>query len=79
MQRKVTQYNIKYATTVLNDDGTVSATLHTVEVIAPNEKVAMKKAYEKVGVKFEALAVDTAEVLYQMDDETFFKYAVKVE
>lgn len=79
MQRKVTQYTIKYATTVLNDDGTLKAELHEVTVVAPNEKEAIKKARKQEGIKFDVLAVDTTDVLYQMDDETFFKYAVKVE
>lgn len=79
MQRKVTEYNIKYATTVLNDDGTVPAVLHEVIVVAPNEKEAIKKARKQEGIKFNVLAVDTKDVMYQMDDETFFKYATKVE
>lgn len=79
MQRKVTQYNIMYATTALNNDGTVSAVLHEVIVVAPNEKEVIKKARKQEGIKFDVLAVDTKDVMYQMDDETFFKYAVKVE
>lgn len=78
MQRTVKATKFTYASAELHEDGTFSTELRTVEVPETDEKKALKAAFKKVGT-FAPLKTETTETLYKLDDEIFFKYAVKVE
>lgn len=76
MQRTVKSTVFTYAKNELTEKGEIRATLATIEVAETDEKKALKKAVKAVGM-FQPLKVETHEELYILDDEIFFKYAVK--
>lgn len=78
MQRTVKATKFTYAKTTLNEDGQITAELATVEVPETDPKKAIKMAFKQVGT-FAPLKTETTETLYKLEDEIFFKYAVKVE
>lgn len=78
MQRTVKATKFTYAKTTINEDGQISAELATIEVPETDHKKALKKAFKEVGT-FAPLKTETTETLYILDDDIFFKYAVKAE
>ncbi len=78
MQRTVKTTRFTYCVNEIDEKGAIASRLETVEVMETNEKKALKEAFKKVG-PFYPMKTETVESLYKMDDETFFKYAVKVE
>lgn len=79
MQRTVKSTKFTYAVNTINEKGEITATLATVEIAETDTKKALKKAFKLVGTPFTPLKTETVETLYKLDDEIFFKYAVKVE
>lgn len=78
MQRTVKATKFTYAKTTINEAGQITAELSTVEVPETDPKKAVKRAFKEVG-PFAPLKIETTETLYLLDDEIFFKYAVKAE
>ena len=78
MQRTVKATKFTYAVNEINEKGELTAKIATVEVPETDNKKALKKAFKEVG-PFTPLKVETTETLYILDDEIFFKYAVKAE
>ena len=78
MQRTIKTTRFTFAVNELDERGQLASHIETVEVMETNEKKALKEAFKRVG-PFRPLKTETVESLYKMDDETFFKYAVKVE
>jgi hypothetical protein len=77
MQRTVKATKFTYAKTELINGELVSE-LATIEVPETDHKKALKKAFKEVGT-FAPLKTETTENLYILDDEIFFRYAVKAE
>lgn len=59
-------------------DGELVTSLGTIEVPEKNEKKAFKMAVKKMGI-FKPVKVEHVSTLYILDDEIFFKYAVKAD
>lgn len=78
MQRTVKATKFTYAKTTINEAGQITAELATVEVPETDPKKALKKAFKEVGT-FAPLKTEITETLYLLDDDIFFKYAVKAE
>ncbi len=78
MQRTVKATKFTYAVNEINEKGELTAKIATVEVPETDPKKALKKAFKEVGT-FAPLKTETTETLYILDDEIFFKYAVKAE
>lgn len=78
MQRTVKATKFTYAVTEVNEKGELTAKLAYVEVPETDEKKALRKAFKKVGT-FAPIKTEITETLYLLDDEIFFKYAVKAE
>ena len=77
MQRTVKATKFTYAVNTINDDGTITAKVATIEVPETDEKKALKKAFKEVG-PFTPLKTETTETLWVLDDEIFFEYAKPV-
>ena len=78
MQRTVKSTKFTYAVNELHENGEISTKLENIEIAEKDQKKALKQAFKKVGT-FAPLKVETTEALYILDDEIFFKYAVKAE
>lgn len=77
MQRTVKATKFTYAVNTINEDGTITAKVATIEVPETDEKKALKKAFKEVG-SFAPLKTEITETLWVLDDEIFFKYAKPV-
>lgn len=78
MQRTVKGTKFTYVHNAISEDGSITCEVRTVEVPETDPKKALKKAFKEVGT-FAPLKTETTETLWVLDDETFFKYAHKVE
>ena len=78
MQRTVKGTRISYAVSEVKNDGTLTATLHYVDVAETDEKKAYRKAVKQLGFNFTPLKYEPFETLYILDDAIFFQYAKPV-
>lgn len=78
MQRTVKSTRYTYIHAEMRD-GVPTAEIRTAEVPEHDSKKALRAA-AKLGISPTAiLSAESVETLYKLDDEIFFKYAVKVE
>ena len=77
MQRTVKGKNFTVAKIVINN-GVPEVENTTVKIAEANTEKATKKLF-KMYPDVKVLNVEDFEILYKLDDEIFFKYAVEVE
>lgn len=77
MRRIVKRICYTYAENKLVD-GKVETKVNTITVNESNEKKAYKQAANKIG-NFIPLKTETVREIYEIDDETFFAHAKRVE
>ena len=77
MQRTVHGTKFTYVKSTLVN-GQIESKVETITVQEADEKKALKKAYKEVGA-FQPVMVEKVDALYYLDDDIFFKYAVKVD
>ena len=77
MQRTVHGTKFTYVKSTLVN-GQIESKVETITVQEADERKALKKAYKEVGA-FQPVLVEKVDALYYLDDEIFFKYAVKVD
>ena len=79
MQRTIKGIRISYAVSEVKEDGTLTATLHYIDIAETDEKKAYKKAVKQLGFNFTPLKYEPFETLYVLDDAIFFEYAKPVK
>ena len=77
MQRTVHGTKFTYVKSTLVN-GQIESKVETITIQEADEQKALKKAYKEVGA-FQPVMVEKVDALYYLDDEIFFKYAVKVD
>lgn len=79
MQRTVSSIKFTYANVTIDENGTPKAELATHNVFnETDENKALKKAIKDIGY-FKPIKTEKTTALYFLDDDIFFRYAVKVE
>ena len=78
MQRTVNGTKFHYVVNTIDENGVIASELKEIIVDDTNEKRAYKKAVKMVG-NFVPVKTEKVKALYKLDDEIFFKYAVKVD
>lgn len=79
MQRTVYSTKFTYVDSKVNPDGTITANLATIEIPETDEKRAYKKARDILNHDFHPIITEKVSALWVLDDDIFFKYAVKQE
>lgn len=78
MQRTVNGTKFHYVVNTIDENGVIASELKEIIVDDTNEKRAYKKAVKMVG-NFVPVKTEKVKALYRLDDETFFKYAERVD